>query len=98
MKDGVPLGDDDLRFRVETATLPADPATNDFESVESVLTWRVTEAWPGGRMDRAVDSANYSCRSGGNAAGPGVESTTYFLVECEWDWKLKNELIIIAMA
>ncbi len=60
----------------------ADVAMNDFESVESVLTWHVS-AWPGGKLDRVVDSANYTCQSTANSAGPGVTSTTLFKVECK---------------
>ena len=62
--------------------LTPSPSRRDLESVSSVLTWRLS-AWPGGLLDRDADNANYSCVSSANAAGPGVQATTYFRVECE---------------
>jgi len=76
------INDDDDRYIISTRLRPVDEVRSDFESVESTLTWLVS-AWPGGKLDRVVDNANYTCRSTANAAGPGVESTTYFRVECE---------------
>ncbi|KAG6465559.1 hypothetical protein O3G_MSEX015228 [Manduca sexta] len=40
-------------------------------------------AWPGGVLDRAADTASYTCRSSRNLAGPPVNSTTQFAVEYE---------------
>ena len=85
LRDGDPIAvDDDDRFSVDEEYLPADEGTNDLESVRSTLTWMIAESWPEGRLDREADGANYTCRSTANAAGEGVESTTYFRVECKW--------------
>ena len=58
-------------------------AKNDFESVVSRLEWNI-ENWPGRRLDRVIDNANYTCASTGNlVSSEGVSSTTYFRVECK---------------
>ena len=58
-------------------------AKNDFESVVSRLEWNI-ENWPGRRLDRVIDNANYTCASTGNLVrAEGVSSTTYFRVECK---------------
>ena len=58
-------------------------AKNDFESVISRLDWNIAN-WPGRRLDRIIDNANYTCASSGNLVrAEGVSSTTYFRVECE---------------
>ena len=84
LRDGAPISDDDDRFAIEEEDLDADQSTNDLASVRSTLTWMIADAWPEGRLDRESDGANYTCRSSGNAAGEGVESTTYFRVECKY--------------
>ena len=71
-----------LRPLTYPLTPSPSPSRRDLESVSSVLTWRLS-AWPGGLLDRDADNANYSCVSSANAAGPGVQATTYFRVECE---------------
>lgn len=40
-------------------------------------------AWPNGRLNRINDTANYTCSSTGNSAGPGVSNTIQFFVECK---------------
>ena len=83
LKDGVPIADDDERYTVTKELVESDVAKNDFESVISRLSWNI-DRWPGGRLDRIIDNANYTCQSTGNSAGSdGVGSTTYFRVECE---------------
>ena len=83
LKDGVPIAEDDPRFDINTTLVEPDLAKNDFESVRSMLFWNIEE-WPGGKLDRVVDSANYTCQSTGNLVGKqGVGSTTYFRVECK---------------
>ncbi|KAL1124451.1 hypothetical protein AAG570_001077 [Ranatra chinensis] len=80
-KNGVRLDTgSNSRYWVHNSVLPPDPRTNDFESVVSTLVWNMT-AWPGGRLDRIADNANYTCHSTGNAVGSGVKSTSFFGVE-----------------
>ncbi len=83
LKDGVPIDDDDERFEIVETRVDADVAKNDFASLETTLIWRL-DSWPEGRLERVVDDANYTCRSQDNAAGEGVESTTYFRVQCKY--------------
>lgn len=45
--------------------------------------WNMS-AWAGRVLDRAADSARYTCRSSRNDAGPPVNSTTKFAVECKY--------------
>ncbi|XP_059086621.1 hemicentin-1-like isoform X5 [Tigriopus californicus] len=81
LKDGIPIGEDDERFSINTTLVEADLAKNDFESVRSTLIWNI-ENWPGAKLDRVIDNANYTCQSTGNLVGnEGVISTTYFRVE-----------------
>ncbi|XP_063245039.1 hemicentin-1 [Bacillus rossius redtenbacheri] len=79
-KDGVLLDESSPRYTVIDAVLPADGRSNDFESTLSTLVLNIS-AWPGGRLDRVRDNANYTCRSDGNAAGPGVQANATFRVE-----------------
>lgn len=81
LKDGIQITEDDLRYNIISENLTSNIATNDFESVKSTLKWNINQ-WPGKRLDRVVDSANYTCQSTSNTAGIGVTSTTYFRVEC----------------
>jgi hypothetical protein len=83
LKDGVQIDDDDDRFSIVSEGKVPNYAKNDFESIASTLTWNVGN-WPGGKLDRIIDNANYTCQSTSNAAGEGVASTTYFRVECEY--------------
>ncbi|XP_046400692.1 uncharacterized protein LOC124166984 isoform X2 [Ischnura elegans] len=83
LKNGRPLVEDGPQsslYSIRTSELPPDPRTNDFKSVVSTLLWNMS-AWPGGRLDRILDNANYTCESTANAVGPGVTSTTFFGVE-----------------
>ncbi|TRY71608.1 hypothetical protein TCAL_03134, partial [Tigriopus californicus] len=91
LKDGIPIGEDDERFSINTTLVEADLAKNDFESVRSTLIWNI-ENWPGAKLDRVIDNANYTCQSTGNLVGnEGVISTTYFRVECKID-RTKSQL------
>lgn len=82
MKNGLRLDTSGPRYSVQNTVIPPDPRTNDFESVQSTLMWNMT-AWPGSRLDRHADNANYTCFSTGNAVGSGVKSNTFFSVECK---------------
>ncbi|KAK0170097.1 hypothetical protein PV328_010700 [Microctonus aethiopoides] len=68
------------RYYVTTVLYPADQSTNDFESIQSNLTWNL-DAWPNGELDRFRDNDNYTCESTSNGVGDGVKSTTHFQVE-----------------
>ncbi|XP_076290839.1 neuromusculin isoform X4 [Lasioglossum baleicum] len=68
------------RYYVSNVYHQPDPRTNDFESIQSTLTWNLT-AWPGGQLDRAEDNVEFTCRTNGNGIGPGVNSSTHFHVE-----------------
>lgn len=70
------------KYYVTTVLYPADQSTNDFESIQSNLTWNL-DAWPNGELDRFRDNDNYTCESTSNGVGDGVKSTTHFQVECE---------------
>ena len=84
LKDGTLISEDDERFTITTTEVPADMAKNDFESVISTLEFNI-DNWPGKRLDRVIDNANYTCRSSGNLIkSEGVSSTTYFRVECNF--------------
>lgn len=78
---------------MKNQVIPPDPRTNDFESVQSTLIWKM-ENWPGGRLDRLRDNANYTCQSTGNTVGGGVRSTTFFGVECAY-WRLRQIFSIV---
>ena len=82
LKDGIPIAEDDERFNISSGTVEPNFAKNDFESAVSTLTWNI-EAWPGGKLDRVIDNANYTCQSTENLVGTRVSSTTYFRVECK---------------
>nr|XP_032524360.1 uncharacterized protein LOC116775581 isoform X1 [Danaus plexippus plexippus]XP_032524361.1 uncharacterized protein LOC116775581 isoform X1 [Danaus plexippus plexippus] len=69
------------RYYVEERKIEPQVNRNDFEATESTLHWNMS-AWSGGMLSRG-DSARYTCRSGRNAAGPPVNSTTKFAVEYE---------------
>ena len=83
LKDGTLISDDDDRYTITNREVDPDVAKNDFESVESTLRWNIAN-WPGRRLDRVSDNANYTCKSTGNLIRTeGVSSTTYFRVECK---------------
>lgn len=71
------------RYSVETHIVPPVLSTNDFESIQSTLVWRM-EAWPNGQLDPSLDNVNYTCQSTSNEVGQGVKSTTQFGVECKY--------------
>uniref|UniRef100_A0A1B6E6D7 Ig-like domain-containing protein n=1 Tax=Clastoptera arizonana TaxID=38151 RepID=A0A1B6E6D7_9HEMI len=75
----IDLGPNSLYY-VQDVTMAPDIATNDFQSVYSMLIWNMS-AWPGQQLDRIRDNDYYTCRSTGNEAGPGVNFTTKFAVE-----------------
>ncbi|CAG0881271.1 unnamed protein product [Darwinula stevensoni] len=77
LKNEVLVKDGEGGYSIKTNVLPPDPATNDFESVLSTLSWNMNVDIVGSRDQEA----NYTCRSTGNGIGPGVTSTTYFHVE-----------------
>ncbi|RXG70982.1 B-cell receptor CD22 [Armadillidium vulgare] len=79
LKDNMPL-ENDTHYSVKNVHLPPDFASGDFESVKSILSWKM-EQWPGGKLHREIDNANYTCISTANIAGDGVSSNTIFRVE-----------------
>ena len=87
LKDGAYIGDDDDRYTISKGEKPPNFAKNDFESVTSTLNFNF-DKWAGGKLDRIIDNANYTCQSTGNLVSPqGVGSTTYFRVECKsFNW------------
>jgi hypothetical protein len=90
LKDGGFISSDDERYTISYGEKPPNYAKNDFESVYSTLHFNI-DRWPGGKLDRIIDNANYTCQSTENVPGlEGVSSTTYFRVEC----KLKIILLL----
>ena len=87
LKDGMPIDGDDDRYTINFGEKPANYAKNDFESVFSILHFNI-DKWPGGKLDRIIDNANYTCQSRSwqvsSLQTEGVSSTTYFRVECEF--------------
>ncbi|XP_022828845.1 uncharacterized protein LOC111358149 isoform X1 [Spodoptera litura] len=70
------------RYYVVERKIEPQVNRNDFEATESTLHWNMS-AWPSHALDRAADTASYTCRSSRNLAGPPVNSTTKFAVEYE---------------
>ena len=58
-----------------------------------ILTFSRSFRWPGGKLDRIIDNANYTCQSKSwqvstlkdSSVSDVVSSTTYFRVECEFE-------------
>lgn len=69
-----------LEYEVSTREHPEEIHFNNLVSVISTLIWNMSAI---GSLDRYTDAANFSCASTSNYVGPGVESHTQFLVECE---------------
>ena len=86
LKDGLAIDEDDERYTIEFGERAPNYAKNDFESVYSTLKFNI-ERWPGGKLDRIIDNANYTCQSKSwqmtSWETEGVSSTTYFRVECK---------------
>ncbi|CAG9790130.1 unnamed protein product [Diatraea saccharalis] len=82
LKDGQVIDEKNERYYIINRKIEPQFNRNDFEATESTLHWNMS-AWPGGVLDRAADSARYTCRSSRNDAGPPVNSTTKFAVEYE---------------
>ncbi|KAL4702256.1 hypothetical protein ACJJTC_005492 [Scirpophaga incertulas] len=82
LKDGRLIDEKDERYYIVARNIEPQVNRNDFEATESTLHWNMS-AWPGRMLDRAADSARYTCRSSRNDAGPPVNSTTKFAVEYE---------------
>ena len=86
LKDGLPIDEDDERYTIEYGERAPNYAKNDFESVYSTLNFNI-DRWPGGKLDRIIDNANYTCQSKSwqmtSMDTEGVSSTTYFRVECK---------------
>ena len=86
LKDGMALNEDDERYTISYGERPPNYAKNDFESVYSTLHFNIDQ-WPGGKLDRIIDNANYTCQSRSwqvsSLQTDGVTSTTYFRVECK---------------
>ena len=90
LKDGVAINEDDERYIIQSGEKPPNPAKNDFESVYSSLHFNI-HRWPGGKLDRIIDNANYTCQSKSwsvtalkeSSITDVVSSTTYFRVECK---------------
>ena len=83
LKNGLPVPSESPLYSIKNTNLPPEPDKNDFESVVSTLAWNMA-TWPNGKLDRAVDNANYTCQSNNNDFGTGVSSTTHFRVECKF--------------
>ena len=81
-----PIDEDDERYTISYGERPPNYAKNDFESVYSTLHFNIDQ-WPGGKLDRIIDNANYTCQSRSwqvsSLQTDGVTSTTYFRVECK---------------
>ncbi|XP_015602867.1 uncharacterized protein LOC107271413 isoform X4 [Cephus cinctus] len=81
MKNGVPMDfSNDNRYYLQEFRHPPNPNTNDFESIQSILIWKLTE-WPGHHLNEFEDNGNFTCVSSGNSIGPGVNSSTLFKVD-----------------
>jgi len=84
LKDGMPIDEDDERYTINFGERAPNYAKNDFESVYSILHFNI-DKWPGGKLDRIIDNANYTCQSRSwqvsAIQAEGVSSTTYFRVE-----------------
>ncbi|GBM67422.1 B-cell receptor CD22 [Araneus ventricosus] len=78
-KDGERVTNSEL-FIVRNRIVPEDILHNRFRSVTSTLQFNMT-AWPGRRLERDRDRANYTCMSTPNMVGDGVSSSMLFLVE-----------------
>ncbi|GIY59097.1 b-cell receptor CD22 [Caerostris darwini] len=78
-KDGERVTNSEL-FIVRNRIIPEDVLNNRFRSVTSTLQFNMT-AWPGRRLERDRDRANYTCSSTPNMVGDGVSSSMLFLVE-----------------
>lgn len=87
LKDGMAINEDDERYTIMYGEREPDFAKNDFESIYSTLYFNI-DKWPGGKLDRIIDNANYTCQSkswqmsGLGQGDTAVSSTTYFRVEC----------------
>merc|ERR1712241_407784 len=83
LNDGMALEEDE-RYTISFGERPPNYAKNDFESVYSTLRFNIDQ-WPGGKLDRIIDNANYTCQSRSwqvsSLQNYGVTSTTYFRVE-----------------
>ncbi|RVE43418.1 hypothetical protein evm_011932 [Chilo suppressalis] len=82
LTDGQVIDEKNDRYYIVTRKIEPQFNRNDFEATESTLHWNMS-AWPGRVLDRAADTARYTCRSSRNHAGPPVNSTTKFAVEYE---------------
>ncbi|XP_055947498.1 B-cell receptor CD22-like isoform X2 [Argiope bruennichi] len=78
-KDGERVTNSEL-YIVRNRIIPEDILHNRFRSVTSTLQFNMT-AWPGRRLERDRDRANYTCMSTPNMVGDGVSSSMLFLVE-----------------
>ena len=86
LKDGTPIGDDDVRYSMSHMEWEKNYAKNDFQSVSSTLVFNIEKWRADGQLNRVIDNANYTCQSQGNLVGnEGVKSTTYFRVECKFN-------------
>ena len=84
LKDGAPIGDDDMRYSMSHKEWEKNYAKNDFQSVSSTLVFNIEKWRANGQLNRVIDNANYTCQSRGTLVGnEGVKSTTYFRVECK---------------
>ena len=84
LKDGAPIGNDDVRYSMSHVEWPENYAKNDFQSVSSTLQFNIENWRTNGQLNRVIDNANYTCQSTGNLVGSeGVSSTTYLRVECK---------------
>ena len=81
MRNGDPITNSEL-YIVRNKIIPEDVMQNRFRSVTSNLQFNMT-AWPGRRLERDRDRANYTCYTTGNSVGDGISSTMLFLVECK---------------
>lgn len=84
LKNGAAISNDDDRYTMVLEEMGPDAATNDFESIKSVLIFNIDNWGRQGVLDRVIDNANYTCQSTGNLVQrEGVKSTTYFQVQCK---------------
>lgn len=93
-KNDKSIMDSDL-YIINREILPEEEENGYFSSVISVLRWNMT-AWPGGKLERERDTANYTCQSTDNEVGEEVQSTMQFSVEyAPEDVKITQDFITL---
>lgn len=79
LRDEDPISNSEL-YIIRNKIIPEDVMNNRFRSVTSNLQFNMT-AWPGRRLERDRDRANYTCYTTDNSVGDAVSSSMQFVVE-----------------